>query len=392
MPQTSLPEHSSLSIIFVVDTLTNGGAGRQVSIVGSELAQRGHHVTICTTNQEQGVDGYDCHPHVRHFKIKPQSKQNNLLIRFFTKIDCIIQLRKAFRRKNTNLIISFLSGNNFMSGIAATGLNLPLIACERNYVPAALQATNLPFRRLFYYLMSHLLYPRTKVLCVQTNHASKWLSKEFPGHDIKVIPNVVMAPSQVKAEKAFLPAAPSNQERKSILFVGRMVEQKRVGVLIDAFSKVADTFPDLDLVLVGDGDQKKAWEALVAQHQIKHRVFFTGHVMYVRPYLAGASIFVLPSSFEGFPNALSEAMSMGVPSICFDILTGTQELSNMGERAILLPNQEPETELVQAIKTLLTDPEHMSALSIKAKSVTDEFSKANIVNEWENVARKYAKR
>ena len=61
-------------------------------------------------------------------------------------------------------------------------------------------------------------------------------------------------------------------------------------------------------------------------------------------------------------------------SICFDILAGTKELSNMGERAMLLPNLEPETELAQGIKTLLDDPEHMSALSKKAQSVAVEFS------------------
>lgn len=384
--QINLTMQPILSIVFVVDTLASGGAGRQVAIVGSELARRGHRVTICTTNQAEGPNYYECHPEISQINIKVQSKLNNTLVRMIDMVYSIIQLRKIFKKRNPNLVISFLPGNNFRAGIAATGLGLPLIACERNYMPARLRASS-PLHRLFYYLMSKLLYPRTAALCVQTKHLLEWLSKKVPGHDIKLIPNVVVEPSQ-KGSEQLIHFAP---KRKSLLFVGRMVEQKRVGVLINAFSKLADTFLELDLVLVGDGDQKEALEAQVIQQGIQHRVFFTGHVKDVRPYFRNASIFVLPSRFEGFPNALSEAMSMGVPSICFDILAGTKELSNMGERAMLLPNLEPETELAQGIKTLLDDPEHMSALSKKAKSVAVEFSTEKVVAKWESLARNYAK-
>lgn len=380
-------KHSILTIVIVVDTLASGGAGRQVAIVGSELARRGHRVTICTTNQGQDLSCYECHPEIRQIHIKPDGKLNIIFMGMIRKLRCIIQLRKTFKKSNPNIVISFLSGNNFRTGIAAAGLGLPLIACERNYMPARLQASS-PLRRLFYDLMSNLFYPRTAALCVQTTNLLEWLSKKFPRHDIKVIPNVAVAPTQMGSEQEGHPAP----KRKSLLFVGRMVEQKRVGVLINAFSKLADSFLELDLVLVGDGDQKEALEALVIEQRIQHRVFFTGHVKDVRSYYQNASIFVLPSRFEGFPNALSEALSMGVPSICFDIPSGTRELSNMGERAMLLPNLEPETELVQGIKTLLDDPERMSALSKKAKSVAVEFSLEKVVAQWESLARHYGKR
>ncbi|MFA8386684.1 MAG: glycosyltransferase family 4 protein [Pelagibaca sp.] len=115
------------------------------------------------------------------------------------------------------------------------------------------------------------------------------------------------------------------------LFVGRLAGVKGVPILIDAVARLTSTYPDLTLHLVGDGPDRKALEAEVAQRNLQDRVVFLGYKSQaeVAEELAQTDVFVLPSFAEGVPVVLMEAMASQVPVLTTRI-AGVPELVEDG--------------------------------------------------------------
>ncbi|MEZ0227384.1 MAG: glycosyltransferase family 4 protein [Planctomycetota bacterium] len=162
----------------------------------------------------------------------------------------------------------------------------------------------------------------------------------------------IFAPEGAKAE---LPRG------KTVLFIGRHDRQKRVDVLVRAFAKVAPTAPEARLVCAGKGSEEANLRALAAELGVAERVSFLGERKDVPALLRAASVFVLPSAAEGMPNALLEALSVGVPCVATAI-PGTTDVATDEREALLVPPDD-EAALARAIERLLVDGELAARLS-----------------------------
>lgn len=114
--------------------------------------------------------------------------------------------------------------------------------------------------------------------------------------------------------------------KKIVTTTGRLTNQKGQWHLIRAFSEVAKRVPDTLLVIIGSGELEDYLKQLVQQCGMESNVYFTGHSDNPFQYLNYSDVFVLPSMYEGFPNALAEAVCMGLPCIATDFRTGAREL------------------------------------------------------------------
>ncbi|HEY0738377.1 MAG TPA: glycosyltransferase family 4 protein [Herpetosiphonaceae bacterium] len=132
-----------------------------------------------------------------------------------------------------------------------------------------------------------------------------------------------------------------------VVFTGRLVTEKGVNVLIDAWPRVLRAQPDAKLLLVGDGDQREELEAQARQLGIAEQVIFAGGCADVAPYLRAADAFVLPSFAEGLPIALLEAMACGLPSVATAI-GGTMRVLTDDVHGRLVPVSDP-TALAQGL-------------------------------------------
>jgi glycosyltransferase involved in cell wall biosynthesis len=156
-----------------------------------------------------------------------------------------------------------------------------------------------------------------------------------------------------------LPAGPL------VVYTGRLVPEKKVDLLLEAWSIVHREHPDATLVIVGEGA-----EAVPLQQKASTGVIFTGGVEDVRPYLQAGDIFVLPSLNEGLSNALLEAMSAGL-GVVATAVGGAPDVIQHGENGWLIPPGDPQV-IQDAIKSLIEQPELCQSLAFSARQVMVE--------------------
>lgn len=163
-----------------------------------------------------------------------------------------------------------------------------------------------------------------------------------------------------------------------IIGVGKLEEQKNFKSLLRIFSIVAKEFPELWLVLVGDGSQREELRRLAEELQISHRVLFTGYQYNPWKYMKRAKLFVLTSLYEAGPQVMLEAMYLKIPVISFDI-PSVVEQSLGGSCAILVPAYD-EAKMAQTIIKALKGEYDLASLVERAHRRSLDFSVENFVN------------
>jgi glycosyltransferase involved in cell wall biosynthesis len=149
-----------------------------------------------------------------------------------------------------------------------------------------------------------------------------------------------------------------------VLFAGRLVPQKRPDLLVEAFARAsASRAGAASLVLLGEGELRPAIEA--AARRSSTRVILPGAIRDTAPWLRAADLFVLPSSFEGFPNALLEAAATGLGCIATPV-GAVEEVVRDGETGLLAEGTAPA--LAAAIVRLLDDEPLRARLGAAARA------------------------
>lgn len=175
-------------------------------------------------------------------------------------------------------------------------------------------------------------------------------------------------------------AVPGNRSRPYILGLGRLVPQKGFDVLIDAFRLVQTEFPEIDLVIAGEGPE----HARLVHHAAGSRTEFVGGVPAGRAFslFRGASAFVLPSRHEPQGIVLLEAMAAGVPVVAADV-GGVPEVIHHGSNGLLVPGENPAA-LADALRKLLEDRDGSGRLSARASRDVESYSLRNVVDQYED--------
>jgi glycosyltransferase involved in cell wall biosynthesis len=195
----------------------------------------------------------------------------------------------------------------------------------------------------------------------------------------RVIPNPVLA---FKEGTARLPL--KNAEGRTMVAMGRLVEQKGFDLLLDAFGQLSARYPGWSLVIMGEGPLRGELEARARALHLEHQVQFTGEVPEPFPVLRAADLFVLSSRFEGFPNALCEAMACGVAVVSFNCPSGPAEIIRHGVDGILVPPGDVSA-LVAVLDDLMKDQHERDRLASRAPEVVERFSCDKVLLLWEQL-------
>lgn len=167
-----------------------------------------------------------------------------------------------------------------------------------------------------------------------------------------------------------------NSEFFSFIFIGRIVKDKGINELIEAFSRLSKENDKIRLILVGQYEADLDPVSDETLHEIKEndRIISVGRQNDVRPWLASSDALVFPSYREGFPNVVIEAGAMGLPSIVTDI-NGSREIINGGVNGIIIPPRDTDS-LYYAMKRFTEEPDYVKYLASEArKMVAQRYEK-----------------
>ena len=346
-------------ICFIINSLGGGGAERVISVLASNLCNL-YEVSIILLIHNNFI-AYDIDPKVHIHQLNKYSNKIHQL--FKTPLD----LSRKMNDVNADLYISFCTMENVMSLLANKKVKKKLIICERNSPKT--ERINQIFK-----ILRKVLYHKANGYIFQTNDAKKYYSKNIQKRSY-IIPNPV---------KDNLPDAIYNPTKK-ICSVGRLFEQKNYPLLITSFSQFLKIYPDYYLEIYGKGDDEVKLKKLVSDLNISPKVTFKGFSQNVHECIKDAEIFIMSSDYEGMPNALLEALTMGLPCISSDCpVGGPKELIDNNINGLLFKVGDSADLLDKMLYFASHDKERIQ-MGMKAKEIKNKYSTNKISKMWVSV-------
>jgi len=273
----------------------------------------------------------------------------------------LARLRASLRRFAPHLLHAILWSGNSYGRLASLGLGIPVvIAAERVVTPY----------RGWQVVVERALDRVTDAYLVNCEAIAAWQveRKRLPREKIEVIPNGIdlgRLPPFALDRRGARSAAGLRRDRRLVAGVGRLDAQKDFPTFLRAAAMIAAEFPDVDFLVVGEGGERAALEALARRLGLGARVVFTGLRHDVPRLLAAVDVLALTSLYEGFPNVLLEAMATGAVAVATDV-GGCRELVTSGETGLLVPPRAPAA-VAAGVGRVLRDPALARRLATAAR-------------------------
>ena len=342
-----------MRVSFLLASLGSGGAERVVSLLANKMVERGHQVEIICLKFNDVY--YQTDSRVKVTLAMEQTKN---------RLTEIFWLRKYLKKQNPDVVIPFTEGVYCFTILSLLGTGIPIIASER-LDPAAMSKTRKILKRL--------LLPYADWLVVQTQSI-----KEYFPESIQKKTSIIYNPVN---DESLSPTLPSREGRLNrIISVGRLYPQKNQEMMIRAFAKVADEFPDWQLVIYGEGPLRAELECLVSSLKLQGRVLLPGKTENVIEELRRSKIFCMSSDYEGMSNAMIEAICVGLPVISTKV-SGANDLVKDKESGYLV-DLGNEMMLSSAMAFLMGNEAVREEMGYTNSLKSVKFDQESIVNEW----------
>lgn len=362
-----------MRITCVISSLSCGGSERIMSDLVARLAARGHEVHLITL-ASRAADFYALDSRVQRTAMDLAREPRHVLEAAFNNLRRWRRLRHTIRETHPQVVLSFMAETNILTLAACTRLKIPVVVSER------IDPRYSPIGRLRECLRRRL-YPRASAVVVQTGRVRNWMSEAFRLDTVRVIANSVEPPGDPPARIPGLPAG-----ARFILGMGRLTRQKGFDLLLQAFARCTADHEDWWLLLLGDGEERAELLCQGEQLGITDRLKLLGCQRHPAGILRRGELFVLPSRFEGFPNALLEAMACGLPVIAADCPSGPSDIIRSGSDGVLVPVENVDA-LTEAMVRLMDDAEECERMGRAALKVQERFSINRSIEQWEQVLR-----
>ena len=355
-------------IVFHLNCLEQGGAERVVTTLANRLVADGYQVYIATEWTAENEFVIDERINRVHVGLTEEQEKKSAKKQF---LDRIINLRKFLKKEKPDMVIAFAQKANYRALMATRFTKIPVIVSVR---------TN-PY--LHYVgktdkILIPLFYPKAAGNVFQTVGA-----KEFFKPKIQKKSRIILNPINNK----YIGVPKPETRRKAVVQSGRLVDFKNQLMLIEAFMMVHEKHPDYVLEIYG-GDShdgtKELLEESIAKHKAGNFIKLMGASDILEKELTDASVFAFSSDWEGLPNALMEAMALGLPVVATDCpCGGPKTLIEDGENGLLVPIKDPEA-LAAGINRLIEDPELAEKLGDNARKLADIANTDAICEQWKD--------
>ena len=349
---------------------TAGGVEKMSTLIMNEMAARGHSIEYVTLDHLDAISFYPLSPEIilHKLNIGDPSLPADRKIR----IERIKAMRDIIKLYQPHVILAFQEAAFLSMRIAAIGLKVPVIAAERN------APSRFSFMPAHKWMLAFLSFVFARYVSIQSE-SFRSAYPFFLRKKLEVIPNPIFPVRITRTEK-----------KNIIVSVGRLEYQKNFAVLIDAFSRIASKFPDWTLKIIGEGSDRADLENKIHESNLPDRVTLEGATDNLQPYFEEASIFCLPSRWEGFPNALGEAMAYGIPSVGFAECDGVNSLIRDGQTGLLATGNDNAESLSNTLDNMLADENLRKRLGLAAYQSVQSYRPTAIFDRWEKLLHKAA--
>lgn len=348
-----------MKLFLIIPTLKQGGAERVMSELANQFSQK-NTLEVHLVLLAQGDDFYSVHQKITIHRLGFENRGR--VLKVISELLTLRKLRKLLKQHKPDAVLSFMEKYNSFTLLSSLFLGLRIFVSDRSNPLKEISKSIERLRKVTYRYATGIV--------AQTQLAKDILEKKVGHKNIRVIPNPVKE----------IQRYPHVKREKIILSVGRLIPEKGHKYLIEAFSKLNNR-EDWSVIILGDGILRTELEDQIKQLNLQNQVKLLGAVNNIDQYLAKASIFVFPSISEGFPNALIEAMSAGLPCLSFDCDAGPRDVIENKKNGILI---EPKNidELILSLTYLIEKEEIRNQIGEEASKIASKLAKNRISEEY----------
>lgn len=310
-------------ICFFLPTLNFGGIEANTIRLAKSFIKCGYEVDLVVGN----ANG--------EYKKRIDNEINIISLNKKTLVTMLIPLKKYIKKKKPQVVITGGEGANIL--LSFIKILLPkakiIISIRTNLTVEYDESSNIK-KKLLYPFISRILYRKAdKVVAVSegvANDASTFL--KIPINKINVIYNPILDNNLLELSDEQVQHRWLNDEsNKVVLSVGRLVKQKDLKTLIQAYKTTKNNIENLKLLIIGEGPEREYLQKEIFNNKLESDVEILGFVQNPYSYMKQADLFVLSSKWEGFGNVLVEALSTGVPVLSTDCPSGPSEILGNGK-------------------------------------------------------------
>ena len=356
-------------ILFHLNCLEFGGAERVVSNLANQFAKEGYEVVVAT--EWEGKEEYRLDEKVRrvHVGLKESDEKCSRISKALKRF---VYLRKCILKEKPDITIAFAQKAIYRA------LGATLFTKEKVIIAVRTDPVG-HYDQLIDKVMIPILFPHAAGAVFQTEGQRDF----FPKY-IQKKSTIILNPLHDKYIEAKLP----EKRTKTVVHSGRIVDFKNQDMLIRAFAKVHEKHPEYDLKMFGsdsfDGTMQvllKAIEECNAADYVK----LMGNSDSLDKELVDGALYAFSSDWEGLPNALLEAMALGLPVVATDCpCGGPRTVIKDGVNGILVPIKDAKA-MEEGINRLIENPEFAQSLGREAKKICKQLNGPAIIEQW----RKY---
>lgn len=403
---------SQPSIAIFINALEKGGAQRVAANLTDHLYEAGWKVTLVTQYKLENEYVLLHEKEIPRVLSDITKQEESHVPGFYRPINFRRRWKKLhdiWAEIKPDVILSFLGKNNIMTLSTAKDLGIPVAVAVRS--DPAREYADPKLRKL-----ALKLFPTAAGVILQTQDGVNFFPEDIRRRSV-VLPNPL--------NPEFMTEPFEGERDHRVVVVGRIDKNKHQSLVVTAFEKIADEIPeDYILEFYGDGSERENLSAEAARGKLCDRIFFRGVVSDVPQRIRKAGLFILSSDKEGMPNALIEAMALGIPCISTDCPCGgpkvlmktgataeekvepspndhgdssqnyqdvslPEDKGNLTPNGILVPVGDADA-MAEAMKKVINDPALAQKLGWNALRVRAVYSPEAAFAAWEKYLRSIA--
>ena len=356
-------------IAFYCSSLTKGGAERVFVNLAEYINKKGYKVYIVT--QYRHEDEYIISDGITRVisDLTPEETGKGRIKNF---VGRFLKLRRIFKDIRPDIVFACNGKNNLMAMATNTFL-------KNKVVISVVADPKMEYPTKVMRFLAKTYCALADGIVLQTNEARAYFPKRIQKKSV-ILPNSL--------NPKFLKSRYEGVRKSEIVAVGRLDDNKNHAMLIRAFANLAEEFPEYTVTVYGEGESRPELEKLITRLGLENRVFLPGRADAIEDKIYHSSLFVMTSDTEGMPNALIEAMSLGLPVISTDCpCGGPGELIRHGENGYLIPVRD-EKALENQLRHCLTRVSEIEEVGKRAAKIQETMNPESVNKVWEQYFNK----